>query len=113
MMLDVITAGKAPEMPAELLGSAAFSELITEATNYYDAVILDTAPLLPVADTLKVLPQVEGVLVCVRVGRTRAEELRATRDALEHLPSRPVGLVVTGVRRADEAEYGYYPPSRS
>lgn len=107
--LDVIPAGSKPQLPAELLGSEAFAELLKEAAQYYDMVILDTAPLLPVADTLKVLPRVEAVLVCVRVGRTRGEEIRATRDALEHLPERPAGLVLTGMRRGDEEDYGYYP----
>lgn len=110
--LDVISAGGRTDVPAELLGSDAFRELLAELSRQYDAVILDTAPLLPVADSLRILPQVDCVLVCVRVGRTRGDELRAAREALEHLPARPLGLVVTGVRRGDESDYGYYPPNR-
>lgn len=108
--LDVLTAGTAPQMPAELLGGPAFEELLGQARARYDTVILDTSPLLPVADTLEILPLVDGILICVRAGRTRAEELRSVRSALEHLPQRTLGFVLTGVGAGDEADYGYYAP---
>lgn len=108
--LDALTAGTAPPMPAELLGGPAFEELLGQARARYDTVILDTSPLLPVADTLEILPLVDGILICVRAGRTRAEELRSVRSALEHLPQRALGFVLTGVGAGDEADYGYYAP---
>jgi len=110
--LEVLTAGTIPAMPAELLAGPAFREMLVQARTRYDIVILDTAPLLPVADTIEILPLVDGILVCVRVGRTRAEELKALRAALEQIPRRSVGLVVTGLRPGDEADYGYYAPVR-
>jgi len=47
------------------------------------------------------------MIVCVRLSRTTREEARAARAALAHLPGRPTGLVVTGVRAGDEGYYGY------
>jgi|SRR5579884_1448727 len=111
--LEVITSGKTPSMPAELLGGQAFRELLNQVREQYEMVILDTPPILPVADAIEILPQVDAVLICVRVGRTRADELSALRSALDQIPPRSMGLVVTGLRPGDESDYGYYAPARA
>lgn len=106
--LVCITAGAAPPHAAELLGSNRFQDFLREVTAAYDAVIIDGTPLLAVVDTLELLPHVDGVVVCVRVSRTTREQVRAAKAALEHLPDRPMGLVVTGIRSGEEKDYGYY-----
>jgi hypothetical protein len=49
----------------------------------------------------------DAVLMCVRVQQTTRDQVRAARSALAHLPERPTGAVVTGLRRGDET-YEYY-----
>jgi Mrp family chromosome partitioning ATPase len=105
--LDCVTAGSPSAEPAELLSSDRMREFLREATSAYDVVVLDSSPLLPVADTLGLLSEVDVAVVCVRPSSTTRHEARATRSALHRFPSRPMGLVVTGVRRRDE-EYGYH-----
>ena len=100
-----IPAGRAVPNHAELLQSARFGKLLEEVSAVYDRVILDTPPLLPVSDTLSVLPQVDGLLLCVRLGQTTRDEAVAAKATLEHLPSKPIGLVLTG---AEEAASPYY-----
>jgi polysaccharide biosynthesis transport protein len=106
--LVCITAGSAAPLPAELLGSDRFSSFLSKVSTAYDLVVLDTSPILSVVDALEVVPQVDGLVVCVRLARTTREEARATREALAHVPGRPTGVVVTGVRPDDESYYGYH-----
>ncbi len=93
-----IPAGTATDRGAELLGSGRFKEFIEQVTARYDMVILDSSPLLPVADTLEVLPQVDSILICARDSRTTRDQARAVRATLGRFPHRPTGVVLTGIK---------------
>ncbi|MEA2370673.1 MAG: tyrosine-protein kinase [Solirubrobacteraceae bacterium] len=106
--LAVVTAGSPSIRPAELLCSQPFRTFIDDAVRAYDVVIVDTPPLLSVADTLEIIPLVEGLLLCIRADQTTRDQARALSRALARLPERPTGVVVTGVKVGREADYGYY-----
>jgi capsular exopolysaccharide synthesis family protein len=108
--LACLLAGAPPPNPDELLASRRCRELLTELAGSHDVVVLDTSPLLPVADTLELLPLVDAYVVCVRSGRTRRQDLTALRAVLSRLPKQPIGGVATGLARRDLATgaYGYY-----
>lgn len=106
--LVAITAGTHIPRPAELLGTEKFREFIVQVTEVYDLVVIDTSPVLSVVDALELVPQVDGVIVCARLSKTTRDEARAVRAALDRLPPRVMGAVVTGVRPDDEDAYQYY-----
>lgn len=102
-----IAAGSQAPLPAELLGSERFEHFLDKVSKVYDLVVLDSSPILPVVDSLELVPQVDGMLVCVRLSQTTREEARAAHESLSRLPGRPTGVVVTGVRPGEDS-YGYY-----
>lgn len=106
--LAVIAAGSQALRPAELISSQRFRSFLEDVTKVYDTVVIDTPPLLSVADTLELVPLVDGVLICIRADQTTRDQARAVKTALERLPSRTTALVVTGLKRGRESDYGYY-----
>jgi polysaccharide biosynthesis transport protein len=110
----VISAGSFTPEPAELLASGRFRHLVRVMSEMYDLTVLDCAPLLSVGDALEVLPLVDAVLLCIRLDQTTREQALAAKAALGHMPKRPTGLVVTGVRSGREGYYhGYYSSTAS
>lgn len=106
--LSCITAGTLAPRPAELLASDRFQRFLAELGQAYDTVLLDSAPLLTVADSLAIVPVVSSVLICVRLQKTTRDHARAVQHALGRLPERPIALVLTGVRsEGDGYYYGY------
>ena len=103
-----VSAGSPTPEPAELLGSQRFDQLLDTVRDAYDLVIIDTAPVLPVVDTLEFIPKLDGVVLCVRIGQTTRDQAVGARAALERFPERPVGVVVTGTLASDDSSYGAY-----
>jgi capsular exopolysaccharide synthesis family protein len=82
--LSVLTAGGRPQHPAEVLAGAKFSDLLREAGTAYDCIVIDTAPVHAVSDTLLLVRAVDTVVLVVQAGRTpRKAVLRAERKLIE------------------------------
>ena len=104
--LDFIPAGEASGASFESLGSPAFRDLLAVLSRSYDQLILDTTPILAVADTLHVVPLVDAIVLCARSSRTTRDQLRAAKDALDRFPARPCGVVLTGIEASEVGHYG-------
>ena len=108
--LAFMAAGSPSHRPTEMLESEDFADLLAVLTRSYDRVVLDTSPLLPVADTLNLAAVVDALVICVRASQTTRDQAGAVRAALAKMPPRPTGVVVTGAQRSKYGSYGYYGP---
>jgi non-specific protein-tyrosine kinase len=107
--LVCIPGGSPVANPAELLIGERFAAFIAKVKRNYDLVVLDAGPLLAIVDPLELVEQVDAVLLCVRALSTTRDEVRAARTALSHLPTRPIGAVLTGLkRRGPDSYHSYY-----
>lgn len=106
--LVVIPAGAPRDESARLIGSDRFLEFLEQVRDRYDVVILDTGPVLSVADPRDIARHADAVLLCVRAAHTTREQARAAKAALDQVSARPAGVVVTDVRPSDDETLGYY-----
>jgi Mrp family chromosome partitioning ATPase len=81
--------------------------LVDGLGELYDTVILDSPPLLPVADSLALAKLVDGVIIVVRAKTATRDDARSVRAMADRLGIHIVGVVVTDVPRRDHyyAEY--------
>ena len=105
--LVCITAGTAISEPGALLTSQRFADFLEQISGAYDLVVLDSAPLLAVVDTLEIARLVDAIVVCVRSMQTRRDELVAVRRQLEQLGDKRKGIAFTGLRPDTQSPYGY------
>ncbi|WP_165963012.1 polysaccharide biosynthesis tyrosine autokinase [Pigmentiphaga sp. D-2] len=104
--LDVLPSGQIPPNPGELLLTDAFARLLRDVQSEYDHVILDSAPILPVGDTLAVARQASTVLMVVRSEISTLGEVRDAVRKLEASGSRIKGIIFNGIKRR-RVGYGY------
>lgn len=95
--LSVLTSGAIPPNPSELLQSQAMSEAVARMRRLYDVVIVDAPPLLPVTDAALLTAHSDGALVVVRHGKTSKEQLRHSKDRLDAVGGRAIGVVLNMV----------------
>ncbi len=79
--LSVLASGAVPPNPTELLASARMKEVLRELADTYEVVIVDTAPLLPVADTLGLASFAQGALLVVCSAKTSRDQVRTAAIA--------------------------------
>lgn len=90
--LDVLTTGKIPSNPADMMMSETFSRLLDTLSAQYELVIIDTPPVLVAADAAAVAPLVGAILLVARADQTQLGELNESSKRLAH-----TGRSVTGV----------------
>jgi len=104
---DVLTSGAIPPNPAELVGSRRMKQLLEQVSRQYQAVVIDSAPLLPVADTLSLLPHVSGVVMVAAAERVTVPELKTALESIGNTRTPVMGIVLNKVRHRGNSA-GYY-----
>lgn len=109
--LSVLPSGEIPPNPAELLGSAAMSELIERLRPEFDHIIIDSPPILPVTDATVLAGQVDGVVLVVRLSKTSRQTLSETIVVLETAEALPIGVIANSsmnTKGSSDQRVGYY-----
>ncbi|MCH7787394.1 MAG: CpsD/CapB family tyrosine-protein kinase, partial [Chloroflexi bacterium] len=104
--VSVIPSGPMPPNPAELLGSPKMTTLLKELDNYYDYIIIDSPPILLVADGSMLASQVDGAIIVADGTSTRSSSLRASLNTLRNTRVNILGVVINKLKRA-RFGYGY------
>lgn len=82
--------------PAELLGSKRMRDLLQALNQQFDAVIIDTPPVLAATDGVLLSTQVDAVVVVVRAGATKGGDLDHTVEMLDDVGAPIAGLMLNG-----------------
>lgn len=103
---SVMPAGRIPENPAELLNTEVMRDFVTASSEQYDWVILDSPPLIPLADTEMISSMVDGIMLVVRANQTPASLITNCIDRLKG--KNILGFVFNGSKLSQKSKYYYH-----
>lgn len=103
--LRVVTSGPKPPRPADLIGSPRMKLFLKHLAEQSDLILVDTPPVLAVADAAVLSTIVDGCIIVVDSRSTTRRDLLRTRDALEGVGGRIVGVVINRLNRTSRHYY--------
>jgi len=105
--LDVITSGPVPHNPSEILASDRMSELLTELKQFYDAIIVDTSPILGLSDGQILSAKCDGIYIVIQFGTTRRSDIQAALKNLEQIQANLLGTILNKAKLNPANRYAY------
>lgn len=106
--LSVLTAGKIPPNPAELLSSARMDKLLEFVKSHYDCVFIDTPPINLVTDSTSFATKATGYILVIKSETTDLQDVRAAVGALKHIGASIVGFILNDANATGKRFSGYY-----
>lgn len=106
--LDVLLAGATPPNPTDLLESEAMKSWLQKFRNQYDFVVLDSAPVLPVTDSVALNTLTDATLLIVRSRVSERPQAQRSYHLLRREGRHYVGLILNGMDVTDSSYYGYH-----
>jgi capsular exopolysaccharide synthesis family protein len=105
--LFLVNSGPIPPNPAELLGSDKMTRFIKMMSDECDFMIFDLPPMLEISDALVLGAKVDGVVLVVWGDKTSREALKKTRERLDMLKVRTLGVIINNVTLPHHGAYYY------
>ncbi len=105
--LSVLTAGKIPPNPAELLSSARMDKLLEFVKEHYDCVFIDTPPINLVTDSTIFAQKVTGYIVIVKTDTTNTHDVKTTVTNIEQIDGNILGFILNDVNSEKKKYYSY------
>lgn len=106
--LYILTSGKIPPNPAEMLSSNKMRNFIAEMKEQFDFIILDTPPVIAVTDAQILSTMADGVLLVVSSGQAEREAVERSKSLLVNVGANILGVVLNKVEINSRRGYGYY-----
>ncbi|MCF8566821.1 CpsD/CapB family tyrosine-protein kinase [Alicyclobacillus tolerans] len=106
--LFILPSGPIPPNPSELLSSKPFTRLIEACREQYDLILVDSPPVLSVADGLALTRSVDGVVFVVDAQNTNRVMAKKAVDSLQQIGARILGVVLNKAKRNAKDSYYYY-----
>ena len=103
----LLSSGAIPPNPAELLGSEQMRNLLEGACESFKYIIIDSPPITSFTDGVLISSLVDGVLLVVHGGRTSRQVVKRTRQMLQEIGARIIGVVLNKIDLRSQ-EYYYY-----
>jgi capsular exopolysaccharide synthesis family protein len=107
--LKLVTSGPTPFNPAELVGSVRFAELLDQACESFDYVLVDAPPLGLVSDAQVLAAQADGVLLVVDARRTSKKAVRESVRSMQGVGAKILGTVVNNIKNGRRYGGDVYP----
>lgn len=105
--LSIMTRGKSPANPSELLSTQKFAAMLEQLSSQFDHILIDTPPVLAVTDSI-IISQYAGVnLVVARYAKTQMKELELTINRFEQAGVKVNGFILNDIQREAGSSYGY------
>jgi len=108
--VDVMPSGPIPEQPLELISSKRFEKIISQLSEHYDRIVIDSAPTQAVSDALVLSKLCDGVVYAVKSHDTSIELVKRGLQRLKQVHAPIAGVVITQVDIDKITAYGgdYY-----
>ena len=105
--LWIMPAGRSPQNPLELLQSTKLTALIGQVAEWFDTIIIDSPPMLPLADTSIWMRLADGILLVTRQGATEKRQLQRTLEAVDS--QKLIGALLNCSKSSLHSDYYYRP----
>ena len=106
--LIVLTSGKIPPNPSEMLGSKAMTNLLEDLKDKFDYIILDTPPVQAVTDSQILATKADGVILVIKAEKTKKESIQNSINLLKKVNAHLIGTVLNGVDTKRNKYHYYY-----
>ncbi len=114
--LNLITAGSIPPNPSELLSLPKLQELIESLKSFYDIIIFDGAPIIPITDSLILARNLESTIIVTLYNKTKKDDLIKVKNDIEAVGGKIIGTCINCMpvnSSKKESKYYYYREEKS
>lgn len=96
--LSIMTSGTIPTNPADLLASTSLDSVLKQLRERYDIVLIDSPELLSVTDAQLIAARCDGVVVVVKAGKTKKQQVTKAINRLDHVKAKLLGVVLNQIK---------------